>query len=57
MRKVEIINEIALKTGIAKPAVTIAVEAIMETIKQGMVKGDNVYLRGFGTFLWKFLKK
>jgi len=53
MRKVEIINEIALKTGIAKPAVTIAVEAIMETIKQGMVKGDNVYLRGFGTFLLK----
>ena len=53
MRKVEIINEIAAQTGIAKPAVTATVEAIMVTIKQTMVKGENVYLRGFGTFLLK----
>ena len=53
MRKVEIINEIALKTGIKKPAVAATVEAIMVTIKQTMVKGEYVYLRGFGTFLLK----
>jgi DNA-binding protein HU-beta len=53
MIKAQIINEIVAKTGIAKPAVTIAVEAIMDTIKQTMLKGENVYLRGFGTFLLK----
>lgn len=53
MTKAEIINQIAAQTGIAKPTVTATVEAIMDTIKQTMVKGENVYLRGFGTFLLK----
>ena len=50
MTKSEIINQIVAQTGIEKPAVTIAVEAIMDTIKRTMVMGENVYLRGFGTF-------
>jgi len=53
MTKAEIIEQIVTQTGIDKPAVTAIVEAIMETIKQNMVKGENVYLRGFGTFLLK----
>jgi DNA-binding protein HU-beta len=53
MTKAEIINQIVAQTGIEKPAVTIAVEAIMDTIKQTMVKGESIYLRGFGTFLLK----
>lgn len=53
MTKAEIINQIVAQTGIEKPAVIIAVEAIMDTIKQTMVKGENIYLRGFGTFLLK----
>jgi DNA-binding protein HU-beta len=53
MRKVELINKIVTQTGIAKPAVTATMEAIMDTIKQTMVKGENIYLRGFGTFLLK----
>jgi len=53
MTKAEIIKKIATKTGIEKPAVAATVEAIMETIKKSMVKGENVYLRGFGTFLLK----
>jgi len=53
MTKAEIINEIIATTGIEKPTVTVTVEAIMETIKQSMVKGENIYLRGFGTFLLK----
>ena len=53
MTKAEIINEIVSKTGIEKPSVSATVEALMETIKQSMVKGENVYLRGFGTFLLK----
>jgi len=53
MRKVDIVNEIVKQTGIEKPAVTVTVEAIMETIKASMVRGENIYLRGFGTFLLK----
>ena len=53
MTKAEIVAEIANKTGIEKVAVQATVEAIMETIKSNMVKGENIYLRGFGTFLLK----
>jgi DNA-binding protein HU-beta len=53
MTKAEIVAEIANKTGIEKVAVQATVEAFMETMKQSMVKGENIYLRGFGTFLLK----
>ena len=53
MTKAEIIRQIAAQTGIEKPAVTATVESLMSTIKQSMVMGENVYLRGFGTFLLK----
>ena len=53
MTKSQIIAQIATTTGLEKPAVTVTVEAIMEVIKQSMVKGENIYLRGFGTFLLK----
>ncbi|MCX6244679.1 MAG: integration host factor subunit beta [Bacteroidetes bacterium] len=53
MTKAEIVQEIVNKTGIEKVAVQTIVEAIMDTIKSNMVKGENIYLRGFGTFLLK----
>ena len=53
MTKAEIIEQVVARTGIDKPAVAVAVEAIMETIKQSMASGENIYLRGFGTFLLK----
>jgi len=53
MRKAEIIQNIANKTGVEKPTVTVIVESFMETIKQSMIDGNNIYLRGFGTFLLK----
>lgn len=53
MTKAEIVNEIVNKTGLEKVAVQATVEALMETMKQSMVKGENIYLRGFGTFLLK----
>ncbi|MBM3403330.1 MAG: integration host factor subunit beta [Bacteroidetes bacterium] len=53
MTKAEIISEIASKTGIEKVAVQASVEAFMETLKQSLVKGENVYLRGFGSFIIK----
>lgn len=53
MTKAEIVNEIANKTGIEKVAVQATVEAFMDVVKGAMVEGDNVYLRGFGSFTIK----
>jgi DNA-binding protein HU-beta len=53
MTKAEIVAEIATKTGIEKVAVQTTVEAFMEAVKGAMQKGDNVYLRGFGSFIVK----
>ncbi|MCX6304351.1 MAG: integration host factor subunit beta [Bacteroidetes bacterium] len=53
MTKAEIVNEIASTTGIDKPAVLVIVEATMENIRANMAKGENIYLRGFGTFQLK----
>ncbi len=53
MTKAEIVAEIANKTGIEKVAVQATVEAFMDTVKDSMVKGENVYLRGFGSFTIK----
>ena len=53
MTKADIVNEIALKTGIEKIVVQSTVEAFMNEIKTSMQSGDNVYLRGFGSFVVK----
>jgi len=53
MTKADIVNEISKNTGIEKVTVQKAVEAFMETIKGSLVKGKNVYLRGFGSFVVK----
>jgi DNA-binding protein HU-beta len=53
MTKAEIVAEIAGKTGIEKVAVQATVEAMMESIKGSLSKGQNVYLRGFGSFIIK----
>lgn len=53
MTKAEIVSDIADKTGIEKVAVMATVEAFMESIIDAMEKGNNVYLRGFGSFIIK----
>ena len=53
MTKAEIINEIANNTGIDRVAVTGTVESFMDSIKTSMIKGEPVYLRGFGSFILK----
>lgn len=53
MTKAEIVAEIANKTGIEKLVVQTTVEAFMESIKNSMTSGENVYLRGFGSFTIK----
>ena len=53
MTKAEIVAEIAQKTGIEKVNVQEVVESFMEVLKDSMKKGNNVYLRGFGSFIIK----
>ena len=53
MTKAEIVNEVAKATGIEKVTVQTVIEASMESIKDSIVKGNPVYLRGFGSFIIK----
>jgi DNA-binding protein HU-beta len=53
MTKAEIVTDISNKTGIEKVTVQHTVEAFMEAVKKSMVNGENVYLRGFGSFVIK----
>jgi len=53
MTKAEIVAEIAQKTGIEKAAVQTVVEKFMESVRNAMISGENVYLRGFGSFVIK----
>ena len=56
MTKADIINEIALNTGFDKKTVGVIVENFAETIKNSLSKGENVYMRGFGSFVTKTRK-
>ncbi len=53
MTKAQIVTDIARKTGIEKKDVQKTVEEFMNTVKSSLVKGENVYLRGFGSFIIK----
>lgn len=54
MTKADIINEITEQTGLQKKEVSVVVESFMETVKRSMLdKKENVYLRGFGSFIIK----
>lgn len=53
MTKAEVVAAIAEKTGIEKVTILATVETMMEVIKDSMVDGNNVYLRGFGSFIIK----
>lgn len=53
MTKAEIVTDIAQKTGIEKVAIQATVEEFMNVIKDSVAAGENVYLRGFGSFIVK----
>lgn len=53
MTKADIVNEISKRTGVDKVTVLSSVEAFMDVVKESLVKGENVYLRGFGSFIVK----
>lgn len=53
MTKAELVKEIASQTGIDNSTVLEIVEGLMESIKNSMINGEEVYLRGFGSFVIK----
>jgi DNA-binding protein HU-beta len=53
MTKADIVADIAEKTGLEKNDVQRTVETLMESVKGSLAGGENVYLRGFGSFIVK----
>lgn len=53
MRKADIVSKISDNTGIPKGDVIVTVEHFIKEIKQSLSEGENVYLRGFGSFIVK----
>lgn len=53
MTKTKIVSEIAKTTSIDKTAVLSVVEQFMTVVKDSLAHGENVYLRGFGSFIVK----
>ena len=53
MTKADIVNEISKNTGMDKHSVLASVESFMDIVKDSLAKGNNVYLRGFGSFVVK----
>lgn len=53
MRKADLINNISDKTGIAKVDVLVTLESFFKEIKTALREGENIYIRGFGSFVVK----
>ncbi len=53
MTKADIVNRITDKTGMEKSDVQAVVESFMKEVRNSLEAGDNVYLRGFGSFIIK----
>ena len=50
MIKVDIINDVSRAADITKVRAEIAVEAVLDAMKQSMMRGERIELRGFGSF-------
>ena len=53
MTKADIVTEIAKRTGVEKVQIQAIVETFMEEVENSLSRGENVYLRGFGSFIVK----
>lgn len=51
MTKAQLIDRIAKDTDIDRSTVLKTVESFMETAKASMAAGENIYLRGFGSYV------
>jgi DNA-binding protein HU-beta len=55
--KLDIVNQVAEKTGVPKTKAEVAVEALFESMKAAMQRGERIELRGFGVFVVKPRKR
>jgi DNA-binding protein HU-beta len=53
MRKADLVAAIAEKTGVAKVDVLVTLESFFTEVKTSLSDGENVYIRGFGSFIIK----
>lgn len=53
MRKADLINKISEKTGIPKVDVLVTLETMFKEVKATLANGENLYVRGFGSFIIK----
>jgi len=53
MRKSDLVNNISEKTGIPKVDVLVTLETLLKEIKTSLATGENIYIRGFGSFITK----
>jgi len=55
--KAEVIAEISQRTGIDRADVSLSLEAFFSVVKNSLSDGENVYVRGFGSFIVKHRKE
>lgn len=53
MRKADLVTAISEKTGVPKVDVLVTLEAFFKEVKNSLADGENVYIRGFGSFIIK----
>src|ERR1700709_2921255 len=53
MRKADLVNKISEKTGIPKVDVLVTLETLFKEVKDTLSAGENIYIRGFGSFITK----
>lgn len=53
MRKADLVNKISAKTGIPKVDILVTIESFLKEVKDSLEEGENVYIRGFGSFVTK----
>lgn len=53
MRKADIVNSIAEKTGVPKVDILVALESFFKEVKSSLIEGEPVFVRGFGSFILK----
>ncbi len=53
MRKADLVNKISDKTGIPKVDVLVTLETMFKEVKDTLASGENIYVRGFGSFITK----
>ncbi|MCQ2342004.1 MAG: HU family DNA-binding protein [Paludibacteraceae bacterium] len=53
MTKAELVTEIAIQTGYDRNTILMVLESAMMNVKRSVAGGENVYLRGFGSFITK----